>query len=46
MKKMFPHLTPKEKGKLSIIALYHHYNWENEALKPSLKKFGTVRHYD
>jgi hypothetical protein len=25
---------------------YHHYNWENGALKPSLEKFGRVRHYD
>lgn len=46
LKKRFPHLAVKAKGKLSIIALYHHYNWENEALKPSLEKFGRVRHYD
>jgi hypothetical protein len=42
----FPSLVAKKKGDLSIIALYHHYNWENEALKPSLQKFGHVRHYD
>ncbi|MDO9565361.1 MAG: glycosyltransferase [Candidatus Desulfaltia sp.] len=28
------------------MAIYHHYNWENESLKPSLEKFGQVRHYD
>jgi len=42
----FPQLAPKTKGNLDIIAIYHHYNWENESLKPSLKKFGKVRHYD
>ena len=42
----FPYLAAKTKGELSIIALYHHYNWENEALKPSLEKFGRLRHYD
>ncbi len=42
----FPVSQPKSKGKLRIIAIYHHYNWENESLKPSLEKFGTVRHYD
>lgn len=46
LKKRFPHLAAKTKGELSIIALYHHYNWENGALKPSLGKFGFVRHYD
>ncbi|HPK52857.1 MAG TPA: glycosyltransferase [Smithellaceae bacterium] len=46
LKNKFPHLPAKEKGRLSIITLYHHYNWENEALKPSLEKFGRVRHYD
>lgn len=46
LKKRFSHLAAKTKGELSIIALYHHYNWENEALKPSLEKFGPVRHYD
>lgn len=42
----FPGLQPKSKGTLRIIAVYHHYNWENESLRPSLEKFGTVRHYD
>lgn len=46
LRKRLPHVTAKTKGNLSIIALYHHYNWENEALKPSLEKFGSVRHYD
>ncbi|PKN66942.1 MAG: hypothetical protein CVU54_17635 [Deltaproteobacteria bacterium HGW-Deltaproteobacteria-12] len=46
LKKIFPQLAAKKKGDLSIIALYHHYNWENEALKPSLSEFGRVRHYD
>ncbi len=46
LKSLFPHTAVKAKGKLSIIALYHHYNWENEALKPSLEQFGHVRHYD
>lgn len=45
-KHKFPRLVAKTKGELSIIALYHHYNWENEALKPSLEKFGRLRHYD
>jgi hypothetical protein len=46
MRKRFPHIRPKAKGTLSILAVYHHYNWENESLKPSLEKFGRVRHYD
>lgn len=46
MKRKFPDLKPKPKGKLNILAVYHHYNWENESLKPSLEKFGPVRHYD
>ena len=46
LQKRFLHLVAKPKGELSIIALYHHYNWENESLKPSLEKFGHVRHYD
>jgi spore maturation protein CgeB len=46
MKYRFPRIRPKEKGSLKILAIYHHYNWENEALRPSLEKFGQVRHYD
>ena len=45
-KKRFPLIIPKHKGKLNIIAIYHHYNWENYSLKPALEQFGTVRHYD
>lgn len=46
MRKRFHLIRPKAKGTLSILAIYHHYNWENESLKPSLEKFGRVRHYD
>lgn len=46
MRPRFPRVRTKQKGELSIIAIYHHYNWENECLKPALEKFGTVRHYD
>lgn len=46
MKNRYPRLAPKPKGTLNFLALYHHYNWENESLKPALEKFGTVRHYD
>nr|WP_321399783.1 glycosyltransferase [uncultured Desulfobacter sp.] len=43
---LFPNITRRKKGELSILAIYHHYNWENEALLPSLKKFGRVIHHD
>ena len=46
IKNQFPGTEPKPKGTLNILAIYHHYNWENESLKPSLEKFGNVRHYD
>jgi spore maturation protein CgeB len=46
MKNRFPHVRQKEKGTLKILAIYHHYNWENASLRPSLEKFGQVRHYD
>ena len=46
IKSKFPNLKPKSKGNLQILAIYHHYNWENESLKPSLEKFGTVLHCD
>jgi len=42
----FQNLEPKPKGSLNILAIYHHYNWENESLRPSLEKFGKVRQYD
>jgi len=45
-KSKYPDLNPKPKGDLKILAIYHHYNWENESLKPSIEKFGSVRHYD
>ncbi len=41
-----PSLLPRTKGSLRIIAVYHHYNWENLSLLPALRKFGPVRHYD
>jgi len=46
IKQKISHLKPKPKGELHILAIYHHYNWENESLKPALAKFGVVRHYD
>lgn len=46
LREKFPLLKPKKKGDLQILAVYHHYNWENESLRPSLEKFGPVRHYD
>lgn len=42
----FQELQPKKRGDLSILAIYHHYNWEDESLKLSLEKFGFVRHID
>lgn len=46
LKKTFPQTAPKPMGQLEIIAIYHHYNWENYSLRPALEKFGNVRHYD
>lgn len=46
LRERFPGVMPKPKGSLSIVAVYHHYNWEDHALKPALEKFGEVRHYD
>ena len=46
LKKAFPQIIPKPAGQLQMIAVYHHYNWENYSLIPALEKFGTVRHYD
>jgi spore maturation protein CgeB len=42
----FSLIIPKNKGEFNIIAIYHHYNWENYSLKPALDQFGAVRHYD
>ncbi len=41
-----PGLAPLPKGSLGIVAVYHHYNWENDSLRPALEKFGRVFHYD
>jgi len=46
LKSRFPALQPKLKGRMKILAIYHHYNWENTSLKPALEKFGSTRHYD
>jgi spore maturation protein CgeB len=46
LKNRFTGFRLKPKGALSIIAVYHNYNWEEGALKPALEKFGTVRRYD
>ncbi|MBN2436979.1 MAG: glycosyltransferase [Deltaproteobacteria bacterium] len=46
LRNRFPGLVPKPKGTLSIIAVYHNYNWEEGAFEPALAKFGTVRRYD
>ncbi len=42
----YPHINPKQKGELNIIAIYHHYNWEDHSLGPALSKFGKVIRYD
>lgn len=41
-----PGIKPKKKGDLFILAVYHHYNWEDTSLKPALGKFGEVVRYD
>lgn len=41
-----PQVQPKPKGALRILAVFHHYNWERDALLPSLRRIGSVRHYD
>jgi hypothetical protein len=46
MKSKYPAMTRKARGTLRILAIYHHYNWENVSLLPALKKFGFVWHYD
>jgi hypothetical protein len=46
MSRRFRHIGPRAKEALNILAIYHNYNWEDEALKPSLEKFGRVRRYD
>lgn len=42
----FPDRAPRRKGELSVLAVYHSYNWEEESLEPALRRFGDVFHYD
>lgn len=42
----FPEQTPRLKGNLNLLAIYHDYNWEGSSLGPALAAFGTVRHLD
>jgi spore maturation protein CgeB len=42
----FPGKTPKSKGDLHILAIYHNYNWEGTSLGPSLETFGEVQYLD
>ncbi len=42
----FPGLRPQPKGSLHILAVYRNFNWEDEALTPSLAAFGPVHRYD
>lgn len=42
----FPGKTPKNKGDLHILSIYHSYNWEGPSLGPSLARFGEVCHLD
>lgn len=42
----FPGKTPKSKGDLHILAIFHNYNWEGPSLAPSLAAFGDVRYLD
>lgn len=46
LRRRYPGRRPSPKGDLRIIAVFHHYNWERDALLPSLSAFGRVRHYD
>lgn len=41
-----PGKTPKPKGQLRILAIYHNYNWEGPSLGPSLAAFGEVKYLD
>lgn len=45
-KARFPGLQSKAGGALHILAVYRNFNWEDEALTPSLETFGMVRRYD
>lgn len=46
IKQKHPGIRAKKKGELNVLALYHHYDWEDYSLRPALEKFGPVRHYD
>jgi hypothetical protein len=46
IKTSFPEKQIKNKGSLSILAIYHDYNWEGLSLGPSLARFGNVQHLD
>lgn len=46
LRQRYPHVVAKPRGELTILALYHHYNWEDLSLLPALKKFGNVIRYD
>ncbi|OPY90138.1 MAG: hypothetical protein A4E73_02642 [Syntrophaceae bacterium PtaU1.Bin231] len=46
LRRRFPAIRPKPKGTIRTLALWHNYNWETDALKPSLERFGPVRLYD
>ena len=46
MRRRFPAIPPKPKGTIRTLAVWHNYNWETDALKPSLERFGPVRLYD
>ncbi len=46
IRERYPGREPKTKGELRILAVYHHYNWENESLGPALEKFGNLSLYD
>ena len=40
------YIFPKNKRKLSILAIFRHYNWEKFSLIPALQEFGNVHHFD
>lgn len=46
LRRRYPGRRPVPKGNLTIGAVFHHYNWERDALLPSLAAFGRVLHYD
>lgn len=46
LKRSFPDTPVKTKGSLHLFSVYHHFNWEDFALRPALERFGSVRHYD